>query len=62
MNFQVHHVLQSIYESNAHPDDENWKDPRGHSGASLSENTEISPELMDLAQAGPFVGFDDPKP
>lgn len=51
-NFQVHHVLQSIYENNEHPDDEDWKDPRGQSGAWLSENTEIPPELMDLAQAG----------
>jgi len=48
----VHHVLQSIYENNEHPDDEDWKDPRGQSGAWLSENTEIPPELMDLAQAG----------
>jgi len=47
---KVHHVLQSIYENNEHPDDEDWKDPRGQSGAWLSENTEIPPELMDLAQ------------
>eukprot|EP00438_Fugacium_kawagutii_P013077 Skav213378 [mRNA] locus=scaffold797:151888:166430:+ [translate_table: standard] len=53
---KVHHALQSIYETNEHPEgDATWKDPRGKAGAELAELNQLDLEsipadLLDTAK------------